>query len=205
MHEFLDGDISVDNEKVLHTHLQTCTDCATYFLELKRVIALVQSTSHMKTPENFTADVMDKLPNGRKKVGFQRWMQNNPLMTAASIFILLMTGSLFSSWDKNHEFSVSKQPNLVIQNNTVIVPQGKIVKGDIVVRNGVLRIEGEVQGDVTVINGEQYVASAGRVTGDIEEVNVVFEWIWYKIKNIAVDLFFVGSEDHSISHSFSGD
>ena len=196
MHEYLDDDISIDNEKVLHTHLQTCMDCTTYFQELKRVLALVQNTSDIKAPENFTANVLGKLPKGRKKVGFQRWMQNNPLLTAASIFILLMTGSLFSSWGKDHEFSVSKQPNLVIQNNIVIVPKGEIVKGDIVVRNGVLRIEGEVQGDVTVINGEQYVASAGRVTGDIEEVNAVFEWIWYKIKNTAVDLFFVGSVDY---------
>jgi anti-sigma factor RsiW len=112
-------------------------------------------------------------------------------MAAASIFIILMTGSLFSTWEENHEFSVSKQPKLVVQNNTVIVPEGEIVKGDIVVRNGKIRVEGEVQGDVTVINGEQYVASAGHVTGDIEEVNEAFEWIWYKIKTVFADLFVV--------------
>ena len=50
------------------------------------------------------------------------------------------------------------------------------------VRNGKLKIEGEVDGNVTVINGEQYMASAGKVTGDIEEINEVFEWIWYHIK-----------------------
>lgn len=191
MHNYLDEDISPQDEKVLRDHLQSCIDCETYFNQLKKAIALVQSTSHIQAPVNFTANVMAKLPKEKRKVGFQRWMKHHPLLVAASVFILLMTGSMFSSWDKNHEFSVSKQPNLVIQNNTVIVPEGEVVKGDVVVRNGELRIEGEVQGDVTIINGEQYLASAGHVTGDIEEVNAVFEWIWYHIKNTAADLFSV--------------
>jgi anti-sigma factor RsiW len=51
-----------------------------------------------------------------------------------------------------------------------------------------LEIEGEIQGDVTVINGEQYLASAGHVTGQIEEVNEVFDWIWYHIKKTTQDV-----------------
>lgn len=195
MHNYLDNDISPDNEKILRDHLHSCKDCETYFHQLKKAIALVQSTSHIQAPNSFTVNVMAKLPKEKKKVGIQRWMHNHPVLTAASIFILLMTGSLFSTWEKNHEFSVSKQPNLVIQNNTVIVPKGEIVKGDLVVRNGELRIEGEVHGDVTVINGEQYVASAGRVTGDIEEVNALFEWIWFHLKDTATDVFSVFEEE----------
>ena len=196
MHEYLDDDISADNEKTLRSHLQSCKDCATYFHELRRSIALVQSTSHIKAPETFTMNVMKKLPKEKKQVGIQRWMKQHPIVLAAAIFLFFMAGSLFSTWEEDHEFTVSKQPNLIIQNNTVIVPEGEVVKGDIVVRNGELRVEGEVQGDVTVINGEQYVASAGRVTGDIEEVNVIFEWIWYKIKTTAEDLFVVISSEN---------
>lgn len=125
-------------------------------------------------------------------MGVQRWMRNHPLIAAASLFLVLMTGSIFSSWDQEGEFSVSKQENLVVQNDTVIVPAGEVVKGDVVVRNGKLQIEGEVQGDVTVINGEQYLASAGNVTGQIEEVNEVFDWLWYHMKKTThevVDIF----------------
>ena len=64
----------------------------------------------------------------------------------------------------------------------LLVPEGEVVKGDVTVRNGKLIIEGEVDGNVTVINGERYMASAGKVTGEIEEINEVFEWIWYHIK-----------------------
>ena len=83
--------------------------------------------------------------------------------------------------DDQH-FSVTKQPNLVVDGQTVIVPAGEVVKGDIVVKNGDLVVEGEVDGNVTVING-QYMASSAVVSGRIEEIDEVFEWLWYTIKN----------------------
>lgn len=83
--------------------------------------------------------------------------------------------------DDQH-FSVTKQPNLVVDGQTVIVPEGEVVKGDIVVKNGDLVVEGEVDGNVTVING-QYMASSAVVSGKIEEIDEVFEWLWYTIKN----------------------
>lgn len=185
MHEYLDEEISEEHEKVLREHLQSCKDCQEYFRELNKAIALVQSTSHIHAPDDFTSKVMAGLPKEKKKTEIQRWFRGHPLLTAASLFIALMTGSIFATWNEEHQFSVSKQPNLVVENDTVIVPEGEVVKGDVVVRNGKVKIEGEVQGNVTVINGEKYLASAGNVTGEITEVNEVFEWIWYHIKKTA--------------------
>jgi anti-sigma factor RsiW len=104
-------------------------------------------------------------------------------LAAASLFIILMGGSIFSFWNNNQEFSFTKKPNLQVENHTVIVPKGETIKGDLIVKNGDLRIEGKVEGDVTVINGDQYMASAGNVTGDIKEINEMFDWLWYQIKN----------------------
>jgi anti-sigma factor RsiW len=148
----------------------------------------------MQAPPDFTAKVMASLPKEKKKVGMQRWLRNHPLIAAASLFLVLMMGSVLSTWNQEREFSVSKQENLVVQNNTVIVPEGEVVKGDVIVRNGELKIEGEVQGDVTVINGEKYLASAGHVTGQIEEVNEVFDWIWYHMKKTAFDVIDIFNE-----------
>ena len=39
-----------------------------------------------------------------------------------------------------------------------------------------------MDGNVTVING-QYMASSAVVSGKIEEIDEVFEWLWYTIKN----------------------
>lgn len=192
MHDYLDEEIDPKDELTLREHLKSCKDCELLFNEFKRTIAVVKGTSRIQAPANFAENVMAMLPKEKKKVGVQRWMRNHPLIAAASLFLVLMTGSIFSSWDQEGEFSVSKQENLVVQNDTVIVPAGEVVKGDVVVRNGKLQIEGEVQGDVTVINGEQYLASAGNVTGQIEEVNEVFDWLWYHMKKTThevVDIF----------------
>jgi anti-sigma factor RsiW len=192
MHEYLDEEIDEHDEQMLKKHLQTCPKCQSYFHELEKAIALVQSTSHIQAPSNFTENVMARLPKERRRVGVNRWFRHHPLLTAASLFIILMTSSVLSTWNKDHEFSVTKQPNLVVHNNTVIVPEGEVIKGDIMVRNGNLQIEGKVEGDVTVINGEidgeKYLASAGNVTGEIKEVNEVFEWIWYHVKKTSKEL-----------------
>jgi anti-sigma factor RsiW len=188
MHEYLDNDISPEHEKELKAHLQECTECQIHFHQLEKTIALVKGQSIIKAPSDFTAKVMANLPKEKKKVGVQRWFRHHPLLTAASLFMVLMVGSLMSTWNGEKNLSVTKQPNLVVQNDTVIVPAGEVVKGDVVVQNGTLRIEGRVDGDVTVINGKQYMASAGEVTGEIKEVNAVFEWIWYHMKNTAVEV-----------------
>ena len=161
-------------------------------MNLVKAMALVKRTSHIKAPANFTENVMARLPKEKKKVGAQRWLKNHPLLAAASLFLVLMIGSLFSTWNQDRDFSVSKQKNLIVKNNTVIVPKGETVKGNVIVRNGKLKIEGEVQGNVTVIHGEKYMASAGHVTGQIDEVNEVFDWIWYQMKQTThqvIDIF----------------
>lgn len=141
---------------------------------------------------DFTQAIMGRLPKEKKTVGVNRWLKGHPMLAAASLFVLLMTGSLFSSWSTDSDFSVSKQPNLVVENNTVTVPRGETIQGDVTVKGGKINIEGKVEGNVTVINGEKYMASAGQVTGDVEEINEAFEWIWYQMKSLSkevVDIF----------------
>lgn len=182
MHEFLDEDLEPEKEVILRSHLQTCKECENLFNELKKTIAFIKGTSSVYVSDDFTERLMAKLPKEKKKVGMQRWLRNHPFIAAASLFLVLMMGSFLSNWNQDHEFSVTKQKNLIVKNDTAIVPKGEVVKGDVVIRNGKLKIEGEVDGNVTVINGEKYMASAGHVTGQINEVNEVFDWIWYYIK-----------------------
>ena len=88
----------------------------------------MQSTSHIQAPKDFTVNILAKLPKEKRKVGMQRWLMNHPLLTAASLFLVLMVGSIASTWSQDQQFSVSKQPNLIVQNDTVIIPEGEVVK-----------------------------------------------------------------------------
>ncbi len=182
MHDYLDDDLTSEQEMELRSHLKLCSDCQMHFHELKKSIALVQSPSHLVAPFDFTKNVMKRLPQEKKVVQVKRWLKIHPLFTAAAVFVILMLGSIASIWSDDQELTVSKQANIRIEDNIVIVPSGVIVEGDLIVRNGDLNIEGEVRGDVTVINGKNFLASAGNVTGDIYEINQIFDWIWYNIK-----------------------
>ncbi|MCP3029445.1 zf-HC2 domain-containing protein [Halobacillus sp. A5] len=205
MHKHLDGELEREEERRLRDHLQACTSCQKHFHELKRSTALIKDTGPIAAPSNFTADVMAALPKEKKRRNYIRKLQRHPIITAAAIFFLLMFSGIFSAWNQDQQVSVSKQENLIIENNTVIVPENITVDGDLVVRNGDLKVEGKIDGDITLINGdfitddpenelangENYQAYA---SGEVNEVNQVFEWMWYHTKKFVTEIFSFAAE-----------
>ncbi|OIJ15138.1 anti-sigma factor [Anaerobacillus alkalilacustris] len=190
IHKYFDEEITETEKNQLKQHLNECNHCRNHFNKLKKSIAFVQSSSHIVAPPNFTDLVMKQLPQPKRSNNWKRWMKKNPFLAAASVFIILMSTSVFSFWlDSGDELSVSGQANLIIDKdrNVVVIPEGEIVEGDLIVRNGSLQIDGQVNGNVTIINGQNYRASVGKVTGNIEEIDEGLEWIWYNIKSFLSD------------------
>ena len=131
MHDYLDGDISRENERELKQHLQSCDDCREHMHQLNDVVAFVKSTAHVEAPSHLKVVVMEHLPKPKHRAGLQRWLRRHPMLAAAAMFCVLMSASVWSSYSNDQQFSVTKQPNLVVDGQTVIVPKGKVVKGDI--------------------------------------------------------------------------
>lgn len=200
MHKHLDKDLSNEEQSQLGRHLENCPDCQKHFHELKRTVTLIQSTPKMDAPPGFTQKVMENLPTEKRRFKYVRWFKVHPIFTAAAIFFILMFGGILSSWHQDNKLVVSKQENLEIKGDTVIVPKGITVDGDLVVKNGNLIIEGTVDGNVTLINGklltgdtgiagDGLMASVGEVNGEIKKVDKVFEWVWYSIKGLFKGIF----------------
>lgn len=199
MHKYLDGDITTEEEQKLKYHLEDCEACQGHFRELKRTITLIQSAERFEAPVNFTANVMKNLPTEKKRVKYSRWFKMHPMLTAAAIFFILMFTGVFFAWDQDNQLVVSKQENLIIEGDTVIVPEGEVVEGDLLVKNGNLIIHGTVDGNVTLVNGELIdddpldnsglMASVGEINGEFESVDQAFDWIWYKLKDFAKKVF----------------
>ncbi|KAB8126625.1 anti-sigma factor [Gracilibacillus oryzae] len=189
MHQYLDGDITKDEEQTLRSHLRSCEACQIHFRELKRTVALVTTNVDLQPSADFTKNIMAKLPKEKRRSTVRRWVRIHPLVTAAAIFFLLMSGSLVSVWNQEDQLSYPKGMNLVVENDTVIVPEGVIITEDLEIKNGNIKIDGEVQGDVVIINGENLTASAGNVAGDIKQVDQMFGWLWYKIKGLTQEVF----------------
>jgi anti-sigma factor RsiW len=188
MHDYLNGELSKDREEELKKHIQSCQNCQKHYQELKKTDAFIKSAGNIFAPDGFTSAVLARLPQEKKKIKFQRWLRSHPMLAAAVLFIILMAGSVFSVWNDQQEFSFTKNPHLLVKNHTVIVPKGEVVKGDLVVKNGNVRVEGKVEGNVTVINGKKYMASTSNVSGNIEEINQIYDWIWFKIKGVGKSL-----------------
>lgn len=189
MHEVLDEEATNEQRRELFDHLQTCHDCKEHYEELKKTESFLLSSPSMKAPDGFTSKVMEQLPQEKRTVWMKRWMKSHPFVTAAILFLVLMAGSVYSSWTSEDQLSaLSGNLRFEQDTNTVIVPEGEVVEGDLTVKNRNLEIEGQVKGDVLVINGEQYMASAGQVTGEIEEVDHILDWTWYQIKNLLKDV-----------------
>lgn len=186
MDDYLDGDLNRTEEAELKSYLDSCSDCRKIYHELTKTIAFVQSASHIQAPAGFVQKTMQRLPKEKKRGSAQRWFRQHPLVTAAALFCLLMSGALFTNFNDDQQFAFTKQPDLQVEGETVIVPEGTVVDGDLTIRNGDLRVEGELNGDVTIVNG-QYMASSGVITGEVEEIDQAFEWLWYRIKEGAKD------------------
>lgn len=194
MHNYLDGDISREHEQELKKYLQNCSACQQHMHELSDTIAFVKSAAPVEAAINLESAIMAQLPKSKSRFGMQKWLRQHPFLIAAAVFCLFMSATLFGHFNDDQQFSVTKQPNLVVDGQTVIVPKGEVVKGDIVVRNGDIVVEGEVDGNITVING-RYMASTAMVTGQIDEINESFEWLWYKIKTLANDVVTFNKSD----------
>lgn len=207
MHKYLDGQLHKEEERRLRDHLQTCESCQHHFHELKRTTTLIKNTTFVSAPPRFTANVMANLPKEKKRKNYVRKLQRHPILTAAAVFFILMFSGIFAAWNEDQQVTVSKQENLEIRDHTVIVPEGVTVEGDLVVRNGDLRIEGKVDGDITIINGDVIEGAPQKDTndsldrntlraysGELTEVNQVYEWIWYHMKKAVNDIFSFQSE-----------
>ena len=201
VHKYFDSDLTKIEGISLRRHLESCVACQKHFHELKRTITWVQSAERIHAPEGFTESVMDKLPKEKRRVGYMRWFKAHPVVTAAAIFFVFMFSSVLSAWNQGNELVVSKQEDLIIAGDTVIVPDGVTVSGDLVVKNGNLRIDGTVDGNVTLIHGnlidgpidgKGLMASVDGVNGEFEEVDQIFEWMWYHLKEVFESIFSLG-------------
>ncbi|MFD2616113.1 zf-HC2 domain-containing protein [Terrilactibacillus laevilacticus] len=189
MHKVLDGDATTDEEDKLMKHIETCERCRKHYEELQTSTSLLGQLPHPNPSLGFTDSVRMRLPSNRKPL-VGGWFTRHPVIVAAAIFMILMSGYIFSTWnDNSFQATVDGKGHIAYRGNTVIVPKDEVINGDLIVQNGKVKIEGKVKGDVVLINSQSLQASAGHVTGDIEQINKLVSWVWYHIKHFFQIIF----------------
>ncbi|AIQ65686.1 Anti-sigma-W factor RsiW [compost metagenome] len=193
MHDYLDDDLPQQQQRDLKEHLLSCTDCRAKFKELEQTDMLLFSLMHQPpaASDDLIGRIMGALPSSKKERRFIAWVKRHPALTAASVFLLVMLMSSLTVWNQDNGQLVVKGNDLdqvVIQGDTVIVPSGKKVSGNLTVENGKTQVYGEVNGDVTVIDGSLYQASTAHISGQVKSIDQALSWIWYKVTNMFTDV-----------------
>ncbi|UCZ53417.1 zf-HC2 domain-containing protein [Bacillus shivajii] len=199
IHKYLDEEMTLLEKKQFENHIVNCSECERDMREMRKTIAIIQSASHIEAPSNFTEGVMNQLPKQSKSDKWKTWIRKHPMIMTAAVFFLVFIVSLSSIWqDGSKEISVTGDGHFIVDEDrgVVVIPEGETITGNIVIRNGDIEINGAVLGDITIINGERYMASAGQVAGEIKEINQIFDWLWYQTKSFFSEVVsFIGGED----------
>ncbi|GGE55685.1 anti-sigma-W factor RsiW [Pullulanibacillus camelliae] len=189
----LDQEANEGERHALMEHLDVCSDCCSHYNELKETIDLLTHLDQAPAPDYFTQKVIARLPDQKQDSKVLKWFKKHPIIIAAACFLIMMVGYIMSLWnDNSFKAEVHGEGKLVYSdNNTVTVPKGETIKGDLVITDGKVRIEGRVDGDVVLIHSDSLMASAGHVSGKIENVNQILGWIWYHIQRFFSSIFFI--------------
>lgn len=186
MHEYLDGDLESIDAVNLKQHLLACPSCNRIFREMEQAEAKMRLLPKPACPAGLTARIMSQIPQEKKRSGWMRWMKTHPALSVASVFLLVMVSSFLSLWNEDKDMVVkgASLDQVVIQGDTVIVPQGHTVQGDIMVKRGKVQVDGTVEGDITVIDGSYNLASTAYISGHVNMVDETLEWVWYKMNEV---------------------
>jgi anti-sigma factor (TIGR02949 family) len=189
MHDYLDGELSRDHVEQLKLHLDQCPDCLKEFRELERtelmLFATIKQHTNISAPDELVNRIISQIPSQPKQQAWIQWIKRHPALTAAAMFLLVMLFSAVSLWDSDDQLIVkgADLDQVIIQGDTVTVPRDSKIVGNLTIENGKAEIYGEVQGNLTVIDGSYYQASTAHISGEVKQIDQALDWIWYRIIN----------------------
>ncbi|HEX7057031.1 MAG TPA: polymer-forming cytoskeletal protein, partial [Bacilli bacterium] len=179
----LDGDIKSDQAGALREHLRNCRSCSDRLRQLEHAEALVRHMPTIEAPLELSERIMRAIPRNRAGRTLFGWVKKHPAAVAAAAFAVIMLVSYMSLWDKGTELVVKggDLDQVEIRDDTVIVPAGHTVHGNLFVENGKIQVDGDVDGNLVVVDGQMYKASTANIAGDVTNINRALDWIWYRV------------------------
>lgn len=187
MHEYLDGGLKGKDTITLKEHLLACPACKERLKQFEKVEALIQAWPKQEVPHGLTERIMQALPREKRKNPWWQWVRRHPAASVAAVFVLVMMSSFISLWNEDTELLVkgSDLQSVIIEGDTVYVPEGKTVAGNLTVENGKLKVDGDIKGNIVIIDGSVVMASTAHISGQITEIDEAFGWLWYKVNDWA--------------------
>jgi anti-sigma factor RsiW len=190
MHEYLDGDLTGTPLTELKKHLLSCTECNQRYRKMQHTEAMVRSLPQLAAASDLTDRIMASLPKKKRSNSWLQWIKRHPAVSVASMFLFVMLSSSLSLWNLDTEMVVkgASLEQVVIKGNTVYLPAGHTINGNLMVKRGKIQIDGDVKGNLIVIDGSYNLASTAHISGKIKQVDQALDWLWFEV-NQYVGLF----------------
>lgn len=190
MHEYLDGDLDRNAALELKKHLVACPDCNRLFRDMMGTESLIATLPKPAVPDGLSERIMAQIPKPKPTSTWKNWVRRHPAVTAVSLFLIVMAVSLFSLSGQNQGLTIKGDhlDRLVIEGNTVVVPSGYTLEGKLMVKGGNVRIDGDVNGDLVIVDGNYQLASTAQISGQITQIDKTLEWILYQVNDFFANL-----------------
>lgn len=187
MHEYLDGELRQAGMIELRAHLTDCPDCRALFKKMEGVESIIRLPDRCSSPKDMTGRIMAQLPEPRRRNALGAWLKRHPVAVIAwglCMILLLNVASLFYL-DRDMVVQGALD-QLIFEGDTVIVPDGVTVNGDLKIKRAKLQVNGHVEGNVTIIDGSYQLASTAYISGHVTVIDRMLEWAWFKLKRLFI-------------------
>lgn len=201
MHEYFDGDTDVKSASALKAHLVTCSSCRQLFKQLESTEALLKIPQQKTAPAGLKESIMHSIPQTKIRRQWRQILMSHPIAAAACAILLIVVVQYISRVYSDQDMVVQGAlDQLFITGDTLVVPEGVTVYGNLKVKRGKIQIDGNVEGNVTVINGSYNLASTAYISGRVTIIDAAMDWVWYRIRGMftIIQLKFEGTGGPSL-------
>lgn len=164
LHDLVDDDIDQANRKQLQQHLQGCSDCQEAEWSLRKTVDMLHEFSAVQAPDGFTAQLIRQLPRSSGRL-------MSRILTVAAVLLLVLASPLYFSNTLSQPQLIcrDRQALIVQEDGRFVIPADEVVRGSITVYRSDLLVQGQVLGDVQVVDGRLQLESSGSVSGIVSE------------------------------------
>jgi hypothetical protein len=158
---------------------------------MQQTEAMARSLPQLAAASDLTDRIMASLPEQQKRSNsWLQWIKRHPAVSVASMFLFVMLSSSLSLWNLDTEMVVkgASLEQVVIKGNTVYLPAGHTINGNLMVKRGKIQVDGNVKGNLVVIDGSYNLASTAHISGKIKQIDQAIDWLWFEV-NEYVGLF----------------
>jgi len=153
--KYIDGVITTGEYQIFRTHLRECSRCRESWMTLERTVRQLKMLDNVKPSDSFMPKLMAALPASSRRVLPHKW-KGWALKAAAAIIVITLIGlgSSYSGYTAMVTFDPARgEEKSVPAREVTVLPENSVVEGDLTVVNGNVFIAGQVLGDVVSVDG----------------------------------------------------